>query len=134
MATPNKTAAKATLKEETTVESLRKWQKHFKTVQRNWGKFSKNRFHSILYLKYEELNNSETNQTNFACFVVKTRKPWTLSFLDNRIRPSRSKCLVNKEIPSRFQELTIKQVFFSVSYYWHFRLDNSLLRSLFYTL
>ena len=58
MATPNKTAAKATLKEEITVESLRKWQKHFKTAQRGWGKFSKNWFHSILYLKYEEFSSN----------------------------------------------------------------------------
>lgn len=96
MATPNKTAAKATLKEETTVESLREWQKHFKTAQRGWGKFSENWFHSILYLKYKELNKSHTNQTNLACFVVKTRKPWTLLFLNNRIRLSSSVLSINR--------------------------------------
>ena len=60
------------------------------------------------------LNNPETNQTKLACFVVKARKTWTFLFLHSKIKPSGSKCLEhldNKYIPSRFQELTVKQGF-----------------------
>lgn len=43
--TPNKKAAQANLKDDTTTESLREWQKTFQNFQKSLGKFSESWFH-----------------------------------------------------------------------------------------